>query len=285
MVQGHAHPAIGAAINARYGSWHALRGADRGRRRRRRRARAPLGAAQVALHELGLRVHDGCDPDRARDDGPGDDHQDLRLLPRPPRRRDGLDRHRVRQDRRPREPRLAALRRGHPAGGRGPHDPGPVQRRGRDGAPHRAPDRGRPQARLRDHGAGHDEPRRRARRAGLPRGGARHHAPSRHHPDLRRGQDRPVHRGRRRDRALRRDARSRDAGEGTGRRDADRRDRRHRRGDGGRRGRLRLPGRHLQREPARHGRDTREPARGPDSRGLRASRPAERADPRPAARP
>jgi hypothetical protein len=32
--------------------------------------------------------------------------------------------------------------------------------------------------------------------------------PPRHRPDLRRGQDRPVHRGRRRDRALRRDART-----------------------------------------------------------------------------
>ena len=66
---------------------------------------------------------------------------------------------------------------------------------------------------------------------------------------------------------------------------AGRRDRRHRRGDGGRRGRLRLPGRHLQREPAGHGRDAREPARGPDPRRLRAPRPPERADPRPAARP
>ena len=45
-----------------------------------------------------------------------------------------------------------------------------------------------------------------------------------------------------------------DAGQGAGRRHADRRDRRHRGGDGRRRGRLRLPGRHLQREPARHGR-------------------------------
>ena len=102
--------------------------------------------------------------------------------------------------------------------------------------------------------------------AGLPRGRPRHHPPPRHPADLRRGQDRPVHRRRRRDRALRRDAGPRDAGQGAGRRHADRRDRRHRGGDGRRRGRLRLPGRHLQREPARHGRDAREPARGPDAR-------------------
>ena len=55
MVQGHAHPAIGAAINERYSLRHALRGADRGRGRRRRRARAPLGPAEVALHELRAR--------------------------------------------------------------------------------------------------------------------------------------------------------------------------------------------------------------------------------------
>ena len=53
-----------------------------------------------------------------------------------------------------------------------------------------------PQARLRDHGGGDDEPRGRAPRARLPRGGPRDHAPPRHRPDLRRGQDRPVHRRR-----------------------------------------------------------------------------------------
>ena len=60
---------------------------------------------------------------------------------------------------------------------------------------------------------------------------------------------------------------------------AGRRDRRHRGGDGRRRGRLRLPGGHLQREPARHGRDAGEPAGSPHPRRLRASGPAERADP------
>ena len=46
-----------------------------------------------------------------------------------------------------------------------------------------------------------------------------------------------------------------------------------------RRGRLRLPGRHLQREPARHGRVPREPARGAHARGLRAPGLAQRAHP------
>ena len=53
-------------------------------------------------------------------------HEDLRLLPRPPRHGDGLDRRRVRQDRRPRQPRLAALRRRHPAGDRR-HDRSPCR--------------------------------------------------------------------------------------------------------------------------------------------------------------
>ena len=73
-----------------------------------------------------------------------------------------------------------------------------VQRRARHGAAHRAPHRRGPQARLRDHGAGDDEPRGRAPAAGLPRGGARDHPPPRRRPDLRRGQDRPGDRGRRR---------------------------------------------------------------------------------------
>ena len=77
---------------------------------------APLGPAALALHELRLGVDDGRDPDRARLHRPRHRDEDLRLLPRPPRHGDGLDRRRVRQDRRPREPRLAALRRGHPAG-------------------------------------------------------------------------------------------------------------------------------------------------------------------------
>ncbi len=93
---------------------YALRGTDRGRHRRRRRARTALGAAQVALHQLGLRVDDGRDPDRPRVHGPRHRDEDLRLLPRPPRHRHGLDRRRVRQDRRPREPRLAGVRRGDP---------------------------------------------------------------------------------------------------------------------------------------------------------------------------
>ena len=46
MVQGHANPAIGEAVNERYALGHALRGADRGRDRRRRRPRRALRACR-----------------------------------------------------------------------------------------------------------------------------------------------------------------------------------------------------------------------------------------------
>ena len=75
-----------------------------------------FGLPQLALHELRLGVDDGRDPDRARADRPRRHPQDLRLLPRPPRRGDGLDRGRIRPDRpargaRTRSPTAAASRR------------------------------------------------------------------------------------------------------------------------------------------------------------------------------
>ena len=160
--------------------------------------------------------------------GPGHGRQDLRLLPRPPRRRDGLHRRALREDRRPRRLRVAPLRRGHPDSGRRADRARPLQRRRRDEAPDRAPDRGRPAAGLRDHGGRDDEPRRRAPGARLPRGGTRADARARHRADLRRGQDGADDRGGRRDRALRRHPRSRLPRQGAGRRPPDGRDRRHR---------------------------------------------------------
>ena len=47
MVQGHAHPAIGAAISERYALGHALRRADRGRDRRRRASSSGAGACRA----------------------------------------------------------------------------------------------------------------------------------------------------------------------------------------------------------------------------------------------
>ena len=54
--------------------------------------------------------------------------------------------------------------------------PVPFNDAGGDGAPHPQARRRGPQARLRDHGGGDDEPRDRASRARLPRGRARDHA-------------------------------------------------------------------------------------------------------------
>ena len=81
---------------------------------------------------------------------------------------------------------------------------------------------------------------------------------------------------RRRRRALGRRARHGHARQGPGRRPAVRRDRRQRRGHGGRRRRHRVPGRHLQRQPARHGRRPRELREGHDRRGLRVAQPPQR---------
>ena len=66
MVQGHAHPAIGAALQERYGhgTHFAAPTEDAivvGEELARR-----WGLPQLALHELRLRVDDGRDPDRAR---------------------------------------------------------------------------------------------------------------------------------------------------------------------------------------------------------------------------
>ena len=66
MVQGHAHPAIGEAIAARYAQGTHFAAPDRGRDRRRRGARSALRPAALALHELRVGVDDGRHPHRSR---------------------------------------------------------------------------------------------------------------------------------------------------------------------------------------------------------------------------
>ena len=185
MVQGHAHPASRRRDQGALRSRHPLRRADRGRGRGRRGAGQALPAAQVALYELGLRVDDGCDPHRAGADQARSDHEDVRLLPRPPRRGDGLDRRRLRRDRPARGTGFAALWRRDPAGDGRPHLRGPLQRRREPRPPPDRARRGGPEAGLRDHGGGDDEPRRGAAAAGVPRGGPRDHPAPRRDPDLR----------------------------------------------------------------------------------------------------
>ena len=165
MVQGHAHPAIGAAIQARYSSgthfaaptedavvvgdelarrwglpkWRFTNSGSESTMDAIRIARGTTGRETIVKifgsyhgHHDGVMVSIGVEYDQIGD------HENLASLP---------------------------YGAGIPAGGRGSDHAGPVQRRGRDGAPDRAPDRGGPQARLRDHGTGDDEPRRRARRS------------------------------------------------------------------------------------------------------------------------
>ncbi len=274
MVQGHAHPAISARRHGAALAGHALRRADRGRHRRRRGARPPLGPAQVALRQLRLRGDDGRDPHRARLDRARHDHEDLRLLPRPPRLRDGLDRRRrtTRSATARTTPRFPTA----PASRKAVSDmtiavpfndadamERRIERLDKEG---RKPACVIMEAAMMNLGVVLPEP-------GYLEAVREITRKSRHRPDLRRGQDRPLHRRRRRDREVQRPARHGHARQGARRRAPVRRDRRHRGGDGRRRGRHRLPGRHLQREPARHGRGARQPARGPDARRLRAPRP------------
>ena len=173
MVQGHAHPAIVAAVRERVALGTHFAAVTEDAIVVAEELHDAFRARPLAVRQLRLGGDDGRDPDRSRADRARHDHEDLRLLPRPPRRRDGLDRSPVRRDRRPRRPRLAALRRGHPRGRGRADDRGAVQRCRRDGAADRASRARGPHAGLRDHGGGDDEPRRRAARAGLPRGGSR----------------------------------------------------------------------------------------------------------------
>ena len=204
MTQGHAHPAVTRAVQERaaLGTHFAaptedgiLVAEELARRFRLPKWRYTNSGSEATMDAIRIaRAYTG----------PRHRAEDLRLVPRPPRRRDGLDRRRVRPDRRPRRSRLAALRCRDPAGPRRPDGRRALQRRRRDGAPDRPARRRGTPARLSDHGGGDDEPRGRAPRARLPRGRARAHRPPRDRPDLRRGEDRPDAGRRRCRRALRR---------------------------------------------------------------------------------
>ena len=112
---------------------HPVRSSDGGRDRGRRGARPPLRPAEVALQQLRLRGDDGRDPDRPRPDRARHDPQDLRLVPRPPRRGDGRGRRRRHRRRSGRHP-VHHVRRRRAAGGRRPHGRGSLQRRRSAGA-------------------------------------------------------------------------------------------------------------------------------------------------------
>ena len=102
MVQGHAHPAIVKAVQDGSRSGTHFAAPIEGRHRRQRGAGQPLRPAAWRYRQLRLRGDDGRHPHRPRLHRPRHDHEDLRLVPWPPRLRDGLDRRALRQDRRPR---------------------------------------------------------------------------------------------------------------------------------------------------------------------------------------
>ena len=109
---------------------HAVRPADRRRHHHGRAPRRRVQAAPVALRELGFRGHHGRHPRRPRLHRPRADRQDVRLLPRPPRLRHGVDRREgLRRHRPARRLQVDLLRRRYPAELHRPHHPGAVQRR------------------------------------------------------------------------------------------------------------------------------------------------------------
>ena len=166
---------------------HPLRRPHRRLDRRRRGAGAPLRPAAVALHQLRHRVDDGRRPPRPRRHRPRHDPQDRGLLPRPPRRGDGLRLPGAGGARRPRRPGQRPLRRRHAAGADRADPRRPLQRRRRSreraGEDRRA-------GRRADHGAGDDEHQHHPAARGLPGAGPRADRRARRQADLRRGQDR-----------------------------------------------------------------------------------------------
>ena len=174
MVQGHAHDVISKAVTDRIGLGTHFAAPTEDAIVVGEELRGAGGSSSGASSTPAPRRRWTRSGSRGRH-GPRHDREDLRLLPRAPRLRDGLARRRLRLDRRPFRPAVDPLRARHPAGRRGHDDRGPVQRRGGDGAPNRAPDRGGSGAGLRDHGGRDDESRRRPAGAGLPRGRPRDH--------------------------------------------------------------------------------------------------------------
>ena len=172
MVQGHAQPGDRPRDPRARRARHALRRPTEDGDRRRRGARsARFGLRAGALSTRAPRRRWTRSGSRAGY-RTRDDRQDLRLLPRPPRRRDGLDRRPY--DKIGDRENYASL----PYGAGIPRASPTSRSRCRSTTPRRwsgasSGSRRRAQAGLRDHGGGDDEPRGGAARARLPPGGTR----------------------------------------------------------------------------------------------------------------
>ena len=100
LAAGHSHPVFAEVLRRARGQRHVLHVPGRGRRDPGRGDQAPLRRRPGALLELGHRGDHGRDPRRARFHRPREDHQVRGRLPRPSRRRAGVDPAAARADRR-----------------------------------------------------------------------------------------------------------------------------------------------------------------------------------------
>ena len=129
MCIGHANPTVGAAVKAQVDRGTHFAAPTDGSIAVAEELQPPLRPAAVALQQLRHRVDDGRRPPRPRRHRPRHDPQDRGLLPRPPRRGDGLRLPAAGGARRPRRPGQRPLRRRLPAGAHRADPRGPLQRR------------------------------------------------------------------------------------------------------------------------------------------------------------
>ena len=232
MLVGHAHPAVVEAVQRRVRARHALRPTDRGRGHRGRGAGRRFGLPRWRFCNSGTEATmDAVHLMRAitgRDlivkiEGSYHGHHDAVMVSM----YSDVD------ELGPRErPRSVAAGRGIP---QAMVDLALVVPFNDLDVLERVLDRARRAGRRHDHGTADDERRDRPAPARLPGGRAGAHPAPRRAAGLRRGEDRPHRRPRRRHRAPRRAARHRVPGQGHGRRHPLRCHRRHGRGDGGHR--------------------------------------------------
>ena len=169
MCVGHANPAIAAAVKRQVDQGTHFAAPTEGSIVVAEELARRFGLPQWRFTNSGTESTMDADPRRARRDRPRRDPEDRGLLPRPPRRRDGLRVSAARGARRARRPAQRPLRRRLPEGDHRPDARGSVQRRGCAGERAR---QARGRGRRADHGAGDDEHQHHPAGRGLPREGA-----------------------------------------------------------------------------------------------------------------
>ena len=115
LFAGHVHPLLRTAVEEQLDAGTLFVTPCEGNADVAELLRRALRAADVALHQLGHRGHDGRHPRRQGRHGPGQDREGRGRLPRPPRRGDGVDEAAARRGRPRRPPDAGAGHRGHHA--------------------------------------------------------------------------------------------------------------------------------------------------------------------------